>query len=115
MVKTCINIILFRKWQKLSLDNSSAGIMYTMELRFITGFKVLTHHCELYERVGSMRRLQHWYIFIYKATLGLLPSYLLTYISVNNIGTYNLHSEDLFLQSVPKARTELGKKTLKYA
>ncbi len=93
--------------------------VYHGALRFITGFKVLTHHCDLYERVGwpslSMRRLQHWYIFIYKAILGLLPSYLLTYISVNNIGTYNLRSQDLFLLSVPKVRTELGKKAFKYA
>ncbi len=61
------------------------------------------------------RRLQHWYIFIYKAILGLLPSYLLTYISVNNIGTYNLRSQDLFLLSVSKVRTELGIKACKYA
>ncbi len=57
--------------------------VYHGALRFITGFKVLTHHCDLYERVGwpslSMQRLQHWYIFNYKAILGLLPSYLLTY------------------------------------
>ncbi len=93
--------------------------VYHGALRFITGFKVLTHHCDLYERVGwpslSMRRLQHWYIFIYKDILGLLQSYLLTYISVNNIGTYNLRSQDLFLLSVPKVRTELGKKAFKYA
>ncbi len=51
----------------------------------------------------------------YKDILGLLQSYLLTYISVNNIGTYNLRSQDLFLLSVPKVRTELGKKAFKYA
>ncbi len=50
------------------------------------------------------------YIYIYKGILGLRPSYLLTYISVNNIGTYNLRSQDFFLLSVPKVRTELGKK-----
>ncbi len=46
------------------------------------------------------------FIYIYKGILGLL----LTYISINNIGTYNVRSQDYFLLSVPKVRTELGKK-----
>ena len=88
-------------------------------LRFITGFKALTHHCTLYEWVEwssiSIRRLRHLHILIYKAILGFLPSYLLSYINQNNAGTYNLRSQDLFLLSVPKVRTELGKKAFRFA
>lgn len=53
--------------------------VYHGALRFITNFRALTHQCSLYDRVGwsalSTRRLNHWYIFIYKAILGLLPPY----------------------------------------
>jgi len=88
-------------------------MLYYESPRFITGMKALTHRCELYARVGwpslSTRRLQHWLIFIYKAIFGL-PSYLQTFISINSTGNYNLRSQDLFLLSVPKVRTELGKK-----
>lgn len=56
--------------------------IYHCALRYITGCKSLTHHCTLYTKVGwlslSARRLLHWYIFIYKAIIGLLPSYLCT-------------------------------------
>ena len=42
---------------------------YHASLRFITNCKALTHHCELYSRVGwpalATRRLCHWYSFIY--------------------------------------------------
>ena len=44
-----------------------------------------------------------------------LPSYLLSYINQSNAGTYNLLSHDLFLLSVPKVRTELGKKAFRFA
>ena len=47
--------------------------VYHASLRFITNAKSLTHHCILYEMVGwtslTIRRKQHWYIFIYKAML----------------------------------------------
>lgn len=93
--------------------------VYHGALRFITGFKALTHHCTLYEWVGwsslSICRLIHLCILIYKAILGLLPSYLFSYINQSNAGTYNLRSRDLFLLSVPKARTELGKTAFRFA
>lgn len=73
---------------------------------------VQIYECELW--ISRNTRIS-WYIFIYKAILGLLPSYLLTYISVNNIGTYNLRSQDFFLLSVTKVRTELGKNAFKYS
>lgn len=54
--------------------------VYHASLRFITNCRALTHYCELYFRVGwhslSSRRLGYWYTFIYKALLGLLPSYI---------------------------------------
>ena len=97
----------------------SLDTVYHGALRFITGFKSLTHHCLLYARVGwsslSARRLNHWRILIYKCILGLLPSYLLTYISQKSTASYNLRSQDLFLLSVPKVRTELGKKAFRFA
>lgn len=93
--------------------------VYHGALRFITNFRALTHHCSLYDRVGwsalSTRRLNHWYIFIYKAILGLLPPYLQSYIEKKSTGRYCLRSEDLLLLSVPQVRTELGKGAFKYA
>ena len=57
---------------------------YHSALRFVTNCKVLTHHCTLYAKAGlpslTGRRLSHWYIFIYKAMLGKLPTYIYIYI-----------------------------------
>ncbi|XP_013857613.1 RNA-directed DNA polymerase from mobile element jockey, partial [Austrofundulus limnaeus] len=58
------------------------GLLYmnasAQYLRFVTNCKASTHHCDLYTRVGwpslFTRRLGHWYTFIYKALLGMLPS-----------------------------------------
>ncbi len=63
----------------------------------------------------SIRRLKHWHVFIYKSILGLLPSYLHTYICKKNIlvaiafGPTNL-SYCLFQWC-----TELGKKAFQFA
>ena len=88
-------------------------------LRFITNLKTHTHHCLLYSRVEwfslSIRRWMHWHLFIYKAVLGLLPPYLTAYILPRSAGTYHLRSQDLFLLSVPKARTDFGKKAFNFA
>ena len=92
--------------------------VYHEALRFITGFKAPTHHCTLYEWVGlssiSIHRLRQLHILIYKAILGFLPTYILSYINQSNAGTYTLRSRDLFLLSVPKVRTELGKKAFRF-
>ena len=83
---------------------------YHASLRFITNCKALTHHCELYSRVGwpalATRRLCHWYSFIYKAILGLLPYYLCVLIKQKSAGNYSLRSQDCFMLTVPNARTE---------
>lgn len=93
--------------------------VYHGALRFITNLKSLTHRCVLYSRVGwsslSTRRLMHWHILIYKAVLGLLPSYLLTFVSQRTSGSYNLRSQNLLLLSIPKVQTEQGKKAFKFA
>lgn len=50
-------------------------------LRFSTNCGALTHHCVLYSEVNwtslCARRLCHWYVFIYKTTLGVSWSRLL--------------------------------------
>lgn len=88
--------------------------MYHASLRFITNCRYLTHHCDLYLRVNwpslAIRRQGHWYTFIYKAMLGLLPPYICTLVTRTNSGSYSLRSNDQLLLSVPLVRTELGKK-----
>lgn len=53
--------------------------VYHEALRFITNFKALTHYGILYDQVGcsALLRLRHnyYYILIFKAILGLCPSY----------------------------------------
>ncbi len=79
----------------------------------------LTHHCLLYSRVGwpalSSHRLKHWYLFIYKVILGLLPSYLQQNIFQKGVKNYGLRSQDYYLLSIHKVRTNMGKRTFSYA
>ncbi len=86
-------------------------------LRFITNFQALTHHHLSRVEWSSLStpRLKHCRILIYMAISCLLSSYLLSYIKQNSTGTYDVQSQDLFLLSVPKVRTELGKKTFRFA
>uniref|UniRef100_A0A8C7PVH2 Reverse transcriptase domain-containing protein n=1 Tax=Oncorhynchus mykiss TaxID=8022 RepID=A0A8C7PVH2_ONCMY len=89
----------------------SIDTLYHGTLRFILNCKTLTHHCTLYTRVGwpslATHRLSHWYTFIYKAILGLLPFYLGIFI-VQKCGGYSLRSLDFILLTVPNVRTEFG-------
>ena len=89
---------------------------YLSSLRFIPNCKARTHHCQLNSQVGwpalSTRRLSHYCIFIYKAILGVLPSYICSLIMQKNAGPHFLRSQDLVLLSVPNVRTEQGKKAL---
>lgn len=88
--------------------------VYHGALRFVTNYKSQTHHCTLYMRVGwpslTLRRLSHWYLFIYKAILRQLPSYLCTFIALQYNNNYRLRSQNSVLLTVPKTRTEFGKK-----
>ena len=92
---------------------SKLDAAYHSALRFVTNCKVLTHHCTLYARAGlpslTVRRLSHWYIFIYKAMLGKLPSYICSLISRRIVSGYCLRSHAVVLLNVPTARTVLGK------
>ena len=104
--------------------NASAHSLHLLDavyhgaLRFITGARPLTHHCTLYSLTGwsslSSRRTTHWYIFIYKAILGLLPSYLSTYMT-QRTSVHSLRSQDFITFVVPPVRTELGKKAFSYS
>lgn len=52
---------------------------------------------------------------IYKAILGLLSLCRLTHINQKCTGTSALQSQDLFLLSIPKVRTEQGEKAFRFA
>lgn len=92
--------------------------VYHCALRFITGCGYGVHHCRLYAAANrpslSARRLSHWLLFVYKTVLGLLPDYLSTYLIRSN-KSHGLRSQDFIMMSVPRVRTELGKKAFKYA
>ena len=91
---------------------------YHGALRFITDCKPLTHHCTLYSLVNwsslSTRRLLHWYHFIYKSILGLLPTYLSSFMSRKHF-SHSLRSQDCITFTVPSVRTELGKTAFSYS
>ena len=57
-------------------------------------YMTLTHHCELHSRVGwpalTTRRLCHWYTFIYKVILGLVPLSLCVLMKHKSVGPYSL-------------------------
>lgn len=86
---------------------------YHASLRFITNCKPLTHPCELYFQVGwppiATRRLCHWYTFIYKAILGLLPSYLCVYIIQKSNERHFLRSQGFFYALCAKDSYRNGK------
>lgn len=90
----------------------SLDSVYHSALRFITGDKYDTHHCILYDKVGwpslADRRNTHWYMFIFKAIIGKLPSYI-TMLLDWNYGPYLTRSTDWLRLKVPRVQTELGK------
>ncbi len=98
---------------------STLDAVYHGALRFITDCKPSTHHCTLYNRLGwpslSIRRKMHWYAIIYKAILGMLPSYLCCLIQQKIVEKYFLCSQNCYTLSVPFVRSELGKKAFMYA
>ena len=70
--------------------NASAHCLHMLDIvyhgatRFITNSRALSHHCTLYSKVNCpslfLRRLSHWYVFIYKAILGKLPCFVTAYV-----------------------------------
>ncbi len=57
----------------------------------------------------------HWYLIIYKAILGMMPSYLSCLIKQKAVEKYFLRSQNYYTLSVPFIRSELGEKTFIYA
>ena len=102
--------------------NASATTLKTLDsvyhsaLRFITGDSYSTHHCILYNKVGwpslATRRDQHWFLFIYKALIGSLPTYLNSLLEWNTI-RYSTRSQDYLMLKPPFAYTEFGKAAFK--
>ena len=90
--------------------------VYHSSLRFITGDSYRTHHCILYNKVGwpslATRRDQHWFLFIYKALIGSLPTYLNSLLEWNTI-RYSTRSQDYLMLKPPFAYTEFGKAAFK--
>ena len=89
--------------------------LYHAALRFISNSAFRTHHCALYASVGwsslAMRRMQHWYILIYKAILGKLPVYICSrFASLSTPRT--LRSSAWMRFQVPRVRTEAGGRSL---
>ena len=86
--------------------------VYHSALRWVTGDSCGTHHCTLYENAGlpslSERREMHWYLFVFKAIAGMLPSYICNLLDYNP-SPYQTRSSDVLTLLVPFARTELGK------
>ena len=91
--------------------------VYHAALRFVTGLDFRTHHCSLYESVGwsslQNRRLEHWYIFLYKAILGDLPSYLCSLLTPKITNRSNLRSDGQIMYAIPLTRTVFGESAFK--
>ncbi len=60
--------------------------VYHASLRFVTKSSFHTHHCSLYESVGWLslhnRRLEHWYIFLFKAILYKYKAIQIAFLSM---------------------------------
>lgn len=96
----------------------SLDTVFHTALRFVTGCSRLTHHCELYLKSNlpslSARRYAHWLTLIYKALLGLIPSYLCVLLQKTS-SCYALRSCSTLVLSVPRVRTEFGKRAFSFA
>ncbi len=62
-----------------------------------------------------IRIKEHWYIIIFKAILGMLPSYLCCLIKQKTVEKYFLCSQNCYTLSVPFVQSELGKNAFMYA
>lgn len=91
--------------------------LYHAALRYISNSAYRTHHCTLYTLVGwsslALRRMQHWYVLLYKAILGKLPLYICSKFELIHT-SYNLRSTACLRFKVPPVRTEAGKRSLSY-
>ena len=86
--------------------------VYHSALRWITGDCYGTHHCSLYENSGlsslTERRDKHYFLFLFKAVSGLLPSYICSLLETCNM-SYRTRSSELIMLKVPRVQSEFGK------
>ena len=92
-------------------------VFYNSCCRFVLECPTLTHHCNMYVKLGWLsltdRRLYHWYCFVFKFLKGLVSCYLTAL--VNRYDTnYNLRSCDSASLVVPRVGTCLGKMSFAY-
>ena len=87
-------------------------VVYHAALRFITNANMRTHHCTLYEMVSwtslPLRRKIHSLIFIVKALVGKLPSYINCLLS-RQTSSFGTRSGNKIMLNIPTVRTVLGK------
>lgn len=94
---------------------------YTLHLlllvMFMTHSGSRNHHCTLYRMMVwpslSLHRKFHLYIFVYKASLGKLPSYL-CHLLTQTSSCVQLHSTRWLSYHVPQVFTDQGKKPFSY-
>lgn len=86
--------------------------------RYVTGCRRLTHHCELYRNSNLPSplacRYAHLLTPIYKFLLHLSPPYLCTLLHKTS-SCYALRSCTTLILSVPRGRTEFGKRAFSFA
>ena len=91
--------------------------VYHAALRFVSNSGFRTHHCKLYEKVGLSslytRRMEHWYMFLYKAILHDLPPYLCSLMVPKTNSARITRSSSLIMYNVPRTRTTFGESAFK--
>ena len=106
--------IIYRNASATTLK--SLDPVYHSALRFITGDSYNTHHCILYNKVGwpslTTRRDQHWFLFVFKAIIGNLPSYLNSLLKWKSI-PHHTRSQDCLMLETSHATTNSGKSAFK--
>lgn len=87
--------------------------IYHAALRFVTNSSFRTYHCSLYKGVRWLslqnRRLEHWHIFLFKAILHKLPTYLCSLLTLKVTSREgNLRSHGQIMYDIPQTRTVFG-------
>ena len=90
----------------------SLDSVYHSALRLINGDSFRTHHCILYQKAGwqslAVRREKHCILFIYKALLGKLPTYISCLLNYRSLSHYT-RSQDYLVLEEHLVSTEVGK------
>ncbi len=118
---TVDHYVLAQRLVDIGMSPSSLKMLdsvYHASLRFVTKSSFRTHHCSLYESVGWLslhnRRLEHWYIYLFKAILYKLPSYLCSLLTLKvTTSKSNLRSYGQIMYDIPRTRTVFGESAFK--